>query len=184
MQSSCVLHLHAGKTKASSRVQNSLSKILEKVHLRYSKSSWRILQEFFACIRRNSSGRTASVLVGKNILRDVTARGRERSSGWAAPESQSHTAAGTAGVDPGFTWTVLYGRVAGVCESRQWEELVLSGTESGGSGPAAHPKCSAQDPLLETTLPECRVPHPFLTQLYNCIRERPGNLGDWIEWCF
>ena len=50
MQSSCVLHLQAGKTKACSRVQNSLSKILEKVHLHYSESSWRILQEFIVCI--------------------------------------------------------------------------------------------------------------------------------------
>ncbi len=50
MQSSCVLRFHVGKTKASSRVQNSLSKILAKVHLRYSESSWRILQKFIMCI--------------------------------------------------------------------------------------------------------------------------------------
>ena len=56
MQSSCVLRLHTGKAKASSRVQNSLSKTLEKVHLRYSKSSWRILHKF---VRWGTAQKTA-----------------------------------------------------------------------------------------------------------------------------
>ncbi len=54
------------------KFQNSLSKILEKVHLRYFRNSWWILQEFVVCIPKSSSGRTATVLVGGRILRDVT----------------------------------------------------------------------------------------------------------------
>ncbi len=48
-----------------------LSKILEKVDLRYSESLWRVLQEFIACNSQGASGKTATVLVGGQILQDV-----------------------------------------------------------------------------------------------------------------
>ncbi len=70
-----------------SRAQNSLSKILDKVHLRYSKSSWRILQEFITCIPQGSPGKTATVLVVGRILQGIALMAEGSRLDGKAPET-------------------------------------------------------------------------------------------------
>ncbi len=143
----CTLLWCRGWRRASScRVRNSLSKILEKVYLRYSKSSWRILQEFIGCIPKSWSGKVATVLIGRKDSWGWHAHSRGRSSGKGAValEGQSHTAAGTAGIDLEHTWLTMSesGR------SLQREATVKAGdgrssfhsVKLDGNGPAASPK--------------------------------------------
>ena len=76
------------------------------------------------CIPKSSSGKAATVLVRGRILQDITLVAEDVHQERRVSEGQSHTTAGTAGIDPGFASTTM---------SEEWQLFVKAG--NGKSSP-------------------------------------------------